>query len=65
MQDNTTDVLLCGGGAGGGKTMTCLLKALKYVQDPAARVMIIRSSYPVLKLPGGLIDEAMSQTWLS
>jgi predicted phage terminase large subunit-like protein len=58
LQDNSTDVLLCGGGAGGSKSYTCLLKALKYVQDPAARVLIVRESYPVLKLPGGLVDES-------
>lgn len=58
LQDDSTDVLLCGGGAGGSKSYTCLLKALKYVQDPAARVLIVRESYPVLKLPGGLVDES-------
>lgn len=58
LTDDSTDILLCGGGAGGSKSFTCLLKALKYVEDPAARVLIVRESYPVLKLPGGLIDES-------
>lgn len=56
--DDETDILLCGGGAGGGKSHTCLTKALKFINDPHARVMIVRRSYPMLKLPGGLIDES-------
>lgn len=56
--DDSTDLLLCGGGAGGGKSHTCLTKALKYINDPAARVMIVRQSYPMLKLSGGLVDES-------
>lgn len=58
--DDSTDILLCGGGAGGGKSHTCLTKALKYINDPAARVFIIRRTFPVLKLPGGLWDESHS-----
>lgn len=60
LSDDKTDILLTGGGAGSSKTYTCLLKALKYIQDPAARVMIIRESYPTLKLSGGLVDESKS-----
>lgn len=56
--DDETDILLCGGGAGGGKSHTCLTKALKYINDPAARVLIVRRSYPNLKLSGGLWDES-------
>lgn len=56
--DDSTDILLCGGGAGGGKSHTCLTKALKYINDPAARVLIVRRSFPMLKLAGGLIDES-------
>lgn len=58
--DNETDILLCGGGAGGGKSHTCLTKALEYIKDPAARVMIVRRSYPMLKLSGGLVDESQA-----
>lgn len=56
--DDETDILLTGGGAGSGKSYTCLTKALKYINDPAARVMIVRRSYPMLKLSGGLVDES-------
>lgn len=56
--DDSTDILLCGGGAGGGKSHTCLTKALKYINDPAARVLIVRRTYPMLKLSGGLVDES-------
>jgi predicted phage terminase large subunit-like protein len=58
--DDETDILLCGGGAGGGKSRTCLTKALRYINDPSARIMIVRRSYPMLKLSGGLIDESKS-----
>lgn len=58
--DDSTDILLCGGGAGSGKSFTCLTKALKYINDPKARVMIVRRSYPMLKLSGGLWDESKS-----
>jgi predicted phage terminase large subunit-like protein len=56
--DDSTDILLTGGGAGSGKSYTCLTKALKYINDPSARVMIVRRSYPMLKLSGGLVDES-------
>lgn len=58
LMDDTTDILLAGGGAGSGKSHTCLTKALKYINDPHARVMILRRSQPNLKLSGGLIDES-------
>lgn len=58
LTDNETDVLLVGGGAGGGKSYLALLKALNFCQDPAARVLIVRLTYPVLKAVGGLVDES-------
>jgi predicted phage terminase large subunit-like protein len=56
--DDETDILIAGGGAGSGKSHTSLVKALKYINDPNARVMIVRRSYPMLKLSGGLVDES-------
>jgi predicted phage terminase large subunit-like protein len=56
--DDTTDMLLIGGGAGGGKSYMALLKALKFCSDPAARVIVVRLTYPVLKAIGGLVDES-------
>jgi predicted phage terminase large subunit-like protein len=56
--DNQTDMLLVGGGAGGGKSYLALLKALYFCEDPNARVLIVRLTYPVLKAVGGLVDES-------
>lgn len=58
LTDNDTDMLLIGGGMGGGKTYLALLKALDYCQDPNARVLIVRLTYPVIKAIGGLVDES-------
>jgi predicted phage terminase large subunit-like protein len=56
--DMTTDLLVVGGGSGSGKSHTALVKALSYVKDPAAIVVIVRLTYPLLKAPGGLISES-------
>lgn len=58
LTDDQTDILLVGGGAGGGKSYMALLKALKYCQDPNAKVIIVRLTYPLLKAIGGLVDES-------
>ncbi len=47
--ENEVDILLTGGSAGSGKSFLSLLKAVKLVQDPAAKIMILRLSYPMLK----------------
>lgn len=47
--EDEVDIHLTGGGAGSGKSFLCLLKATAWIQDPAAKVMILRQSYPQLK----------------
>lgn len=47
--ENEVDILCCGGAAGSGKSFLALLKAVGLVQDPAAKVMVLRLSYPMLK----------------
>lgn len=56
--ENTVDILLTGGGAGGGKSQCALMKALSYIHDKYARVLIMRATYPLLKAIGGLVDAA-------
>lgn len=58
LTDNKHTLVLAGGGAGSSKSYSCLLKAAGYIKDPAARVLIVRESYPTLKLSGGLWDES-------
>jgi predicted phage terminase large subunit-like protein len=58
LMDNETDILIAGGGAGSGKSHLSLMKALQFCEDPAARVGILRLSYPMLKGIGGLVDES-------
>lgn len=58
LQENEVDILLTGGGAGGGKTMMAFIKALKYVSKPHARVLIMRRTVPLIMAQGGLYDEA-------
>jgi predicted phage terminase large subunit-like protein len=58
LQDNETDLIVTGGGAGGSKSYSALLKALNYVKDPHAKVLIVRKTYPQLKVSGGLVDES-------
>ncbi len=58
LQDKTTDVILVGGGAGGGKSRICLTKNLDGIHDPKFRCVILRRYEPELKRQGGLIDES-------
>lgn len=58
LQDVTTDVILLGGGAGGGKSQVCLMKNLDGIKDPKFRCAILRRYEPELKRQGGLIDSS-------
>jgi predicted phage terminase large subunit-like protein len=50
LQENNVDILLTGGGAGSGKSFLLLLKAVHAaINDPAAKIMILRLTYPMLK----------------
>lgn len=54
------DVVVYGGAAGGGKTVGLLLDFARYADDPAARGVIFRRTYPQITSGGGLWDEAVS-----
>lgn len=47
--EDKVDIHLTGGGAGSGKSFLSLLKAVAWIEDPAAKVMVLRQSYPQLK----------------
>jgi len=46
MMDNTTNIVLYGGGAGAGKSYCAMLKQLECVDDPDARIVFIRNTRP-------------------
>lgn len=53
---------LYGGAVGGGKTGLLIMAALKYVDNPRYRALILRCSYPALKEPEGILDQM--REWL-
>lgn len=53
---------LYGGAAGGGKTDTLLMGALRYVDVPGYAALLLRRTYPDLALPGAIMDRA--KAWL-
>jgi hypothetical protein len=58
IQDNTTNIVLYGGGAGAGKSYCALIKQLECVEDGDARICFIRNTRPQLIAPGALVDES-------
>lgn len=54
------DFLIFGGGAGGGKSWTILLEALRHIKNPAFNATYFRRSYPQIKNPGGLWDASQA-----
>lgn len=46
LTDESTDVILTGGGNGGGKTRVCLTKYLGYLKDPSFRGVVFRQTRP-------------------
>lgn len=59
LNSNTT-VTLGGGSAGGGKTYTALLIALKFMQHPKATGVIFRRTSKMLTSPGSIWHEAVA-----
>lgn len=54
---------LFGGAAGGGKSVFLLLAALQFVDFPEYRALILRRTFPQLRIAEGLLD--LASDWLS
>ena len=54
------DIVVFGGGAGGGKTFGLLLEPLRHVHNPDFGAVIFRRTTPQITAEGGLWDEAGS-----
>lgn len=52
------DIVIYGGAAGGGKTWSLLVEALRNINNPGFAAVIFRASYPQIIQQGGLWDEA-------
>jgi predicted phage terminase large subunit-like protein len=53
---NTADIRIYGGSAGGGKSWSILLEALRGVSNPNFNAVFFRRTFPMIRNPGGLWD---------
>jgi cytidylate kinase len=58
--NSSCTITLGGGAAGGGKTYTSLLIALKFMQEPNTTGVIFRRTSKMLTAPGSVWHEAVS-----
>lgn len=54
----SSDVVIFGGSAGGGKTWSLLLEAVRHYNNPYAAAVIFRRNFVQVRNPGGLWDES-------
>ncbi len=54
---SSADIVVYGGGAGGGKTYGLGLESLRHVHNPEFRGVIFRREYPQITNPGGMWDD--------
>lgn len=54
--ESEADIVIYGGGAGGGKTFAELLEALRHSEVPGFTSVIFRRTHPQITAPGGLWD---------
>ncbi len=52
------DILIYGGGAGGGKSWALVAEPLRRIHNAGYKAAIFRRTYPQIKGPGGIWDEA-------
>lgn len=53
---SSADIRIYGGSAGGGKSWSILLEALRGVANPEFNAVFFRRTYPMIRNPGGLWD---------
>jgi len=56
---SNADIVISGGGAGGGKTVGLLLHPIRHIHKPRFGAVIFRREYPQITAEGGLWDQSM------